>query len=86
MELPRCDPHLEDRPCLRAGLRMSSNRAAVRLWAERKASAAALRANSPELSEALQRMALEAAEVMVRDGVPPRPVKAPAGRFVDRAS
>jgi hypothetical protein len=60
--------------------------ASVRLWAERKASAAALRAGSPELAQALQRVALEATELLVRDGVPPRPVKPPAGRFLDRAT
>jgi hypothetical protein len=60
--------------------------ASVRLWAERKVSAAALRANSPELRDALNGIALVAAELLVRDGTPPRPVKPPAGRFLDRAT
>lgn len=69
-----------------AQVAVSGNRAAVRLWAERTASAAALRAGAPELTQALQSVALDTAEILVRNGVPPRPVKAPAGRFVDRAS
>jgi hypothetical protein len=60
--------------------------ASVRLWAERKASAAALRANSAALKDALNGVALVAAELLVREGTPPRPVKPPAGRFLDRAT
>jgi hypothetical protein len=58
----------------------------VRLWAERKASAAALRANASELAQGLARVALESTELLVREGVPPRPVKPSAGSFVDRAT
>lgn len=65
---------------------VTGNRTSVRLWAERAASATALRAATTELQHALHQANLESIEVLVRDGEPPRPVKPPAGRFVDRAS
>jgi hypothetical protein len=62
-------------------------RAAVTLWAERGEAAAKLRENSSLLSDALKGAELEAGDVLVRDGSPPRPRQAtPAGRFLDRAS
>jgi hypothetical protein len=69
-----------------AQIAVAGNRASVRLWAERGASAAALRAGTTVLKQALHEAHLESTEVLVRDGVPPRPVKPPAGRFLDRAS
>jgi hypothetical protein len=69
-----------------AQVSLSGHRAAVRLWAERSPTATALRESVGELSDALKQAALEPAEVVVRDGAPPRPLKPGAGRFVDRAS
>lgn len=69
-----------------AQVSLTGLRAAVRLWAERTATAAALRAHVGELGDALRLAALEPSEVLVRDGAPPRPLKPGAGRFVDRAS
>ena len=69
-----------------AQISLSGHRAAVRLWAERSPTATALRESVGELSDALKQAALEPAEVVVRDGAPPRPLKPGAGRFVDRAS
>ncbi len=69
-----------------AQVSLSGHRAAVRLWAERSPTATALRESIGELSDALKQAALDPAEVVVRDGAPPRPLKPGAGRFVDRAS
>lgn len=69
-----------------AQVAVTGHHTSVRLWAERKAAATALREGSAELRQALAQASLEAAEVLVRDGVPPRPVKPPTGRFLDRAT
>lgn len=69
-----------------AQVAVAGNHTSVRLWAERTASATALRAATAELKQALHQANLESTEVLVRVGEPPRPVKPPAGRFVDRAS
>lgn len=69
-----------------AQVSLTGHRAAVRLWAERKAAASVLRDSVGELTDALRQASLEPSEVLVRDGAPPRPLKPGAGRFVDRAS
>jgi flagellar hook-length control protein FliK len=70
-----------------AQVALTGARAAVTLWAERPGTAAQLRENAALLSSALRDAELDPGDVMVRDGMPPRPqVQAPAGRFVDRAS
>jgi len=77
---------LEPMGPVHAQIAVSGQRTSVRLWAERRATAAALRAGSSELTRALHQAALETGEVLVRDGAPPKPVKASAGRFLDRAT
>ena len=69
-----------------AQVALTGHRAAVRLWAERPRTAIALRGNLSELNAGFKLVGLETAEVVVRDGAPPRPLKPGAGRFVDRAS
>ena len=71
---------------IHAQVALTGHRAAVRLWAERPPTANALRGSFSELNAAFKLAALEPSEIVVRDGVPPRPLKPGAGRFVDRAS
>ena len=58
---------------------------AVRMWAERPATAAQLRAGAAQLSQALSRAELNPGEIVIRDGAPPHAVPAKAGHFLDRA-
>ena len=71
---------------IHAQIALTGKRAAVNIWAERSDTAAVLRSGVAELSVALQAAALDAGDVVVRDGAPPRPLKVSPGRFVDRAS
>lgn len=64
---------------------LSGDRASVRMWAERPATAAQLRADAPQLTHALREAALEPGDIVIGDGAPPRPAQPPAGHFVDRA-
>ncbi|MBR1124098.1 flagellar hook-length control protein FliK [Bradyrhizobium lablabi] len=57
----------------------------VRMWAERPATAAQLRAGAAELSQALSRAELTPGDIVIRDGAPPQAQPAPAGHFLDRA-
>ena len=57
----------------------------VRMWAERPATAAQLRAGAATLSQALSRVELQPGDIVIRDGAPPQPVPARAGHFLDRA-
>jgi hypothetical protein len=57
----------------------------VRMWAERPATAAQLRAGAAELSQALSRADLQPGEIVIRDGAPPQAAPAKAGHFLDRA-
>ncbi|QDL97886.1 flagellar hook-length control protein FliK [Rhodopseudomonas palustris] len=57
----------------------------VRLWAERPATTAQLRAGAAELGRALARADLVPGDIVVRDGAPPAPRPAAAGHFLDRA-
>jgi hypothetical protein len=60
-------------------------RTSVRMWAERPATAAQLRAGAAQLTQALSKAELTPGDIVVRDGVPPQPVPARAGHFLDRA-
>jgi len=64
---------------------LSGDRTSVRLWAERPATAAQLRAGAAQLSQALGKAELQPGEIVIRDGVPPAQSPARAGHFVDRA-
>jgi hypothetical protein len=64
---------------------LTGERTSVRMWAERPATAAQLRAGVSQLSQALSRAELQPGDIVVRDGAPVQPVSAPAGHFLDRA-
>jgi hypothetical protein len=57
----------------------------VRMWAERPATAAQLRAGAAQLGQALARAELVPGDIVIRDGTPPQSRPAPAGHFLDRA-
>jgi hypothetical protein len=63
----------------------AGDRTSVRMWAERPATAAQLRAGAPELSQALSRADLVPGDIVIRDGTPPQTAPAKAGHFLDRA-
>jgi hypothetical protein len=60
-------------------------RTSVRMWAERPATAAQLRAGAGELSQALSRAELVPGDIVIRDGAPQQTAPARAGHFLDRA-
>ena len=64
---------------------LNGERTSVRMWAERPATAAQLRAGVSQLSQALSRAELKPGDIVVRDGAPVQPAPAPAGHFLDRA-
>jgi hypothetical protein len=64
---------------------LTGDRTSVRMWAERPATAAQLRAGALQLSQALSRAELKPGDIVIRDGTPPQPAPAPAGHFLDRA-
>ena len=64
---------------------LSGERTSVRMWAERPATVAQLRAGATELSQALARAELTPGEIEIRDGAPPQVTPARAGHFLDRA-
>jgi hypothetical protein len=64
---------------------LTGDRTSVRMWAERPATAAQLRAGVPQLTQALSRAELKPGDIVVRDGAPVQPATAPAGHFLDRA-
>jgi Flagellar hook-length control protein FliK len=64
---------------------LSGDTTSVRIWAERPATAAQLRAGAAQLSQALSKAELQPGDIVIRDGAPPQPVPAPAGHFLDRA-
>jgi hypothetical protein len=64
---------------------LSGDKTSVRMWAERPATAAQLRAGAGQLSQALSKAELQPGDIVIRDGTPPQPVPAPAGHFLDRA-
>ena len=61
------------------------DKTSVRMWAERPATAAQLRAGAAQLSQALSRAELQPGDIVIRDGAPPLAPPARAGRFLDRA-
>ena len=64
---------------------LTGEQTSVRMWAERSATAAQLRAGAFQLSQALSRAELQPGDILIRDGAPPQPRPAPAGHFLDRA-
>jgi hypothetical protein len=65
---------------------LNGDKTFVRMWAERPATAQQLRAGASELSQALSKADLRPGDIVVRDGTPPQPAPARAGRFLDRAT
>jgi hypothetical protein len=65
---------------------LAGERTSVRMWAERPATAAQLRAGANELGQALTKAELQPGDIVIRDGAPPQPAQPPAGHFLDRAS
>jgi len=68
-----------------AQVTLSGERTSVRMWAERPATAAQLRAGAAQLSQALSKAELGASDIVIRDGAPVQTASAPAGHFLDRA-
>jgi hypothetical protein len=64
---------------------LSGDRTSVRMWAERPATAAQLRAGAAQLSQALSKAELQPGDIVIRDGAPPQSAPARAGHFLDRA-
>ena len=64
---------------------LSGDRTSVRMWAERPATAAQLRAGAGELSQALSRAELKPGDIVIREGTPPQAAPPQAGHFLDRA-
>jgi len=64
---------------------LTGDTTSVRMWAERPATAAQLRAGAAQLSQALSQAELRPGEIVIRDGAPPQPPPARAGHFLDRA-
>jgi hypothetical protein len=64
---------------------LSGERTSVRMWAERPATVAQLRAGATQLSQALIKAELQPGDIVIRDGAPPQSAPAPAGHFLDRA-
>jgi hypothetical protein len=63
----------------------SSERTSVRMWAERPATVAQMRASAAELGQALSRAELQPGDILVREGTPPQAASAKAGHFLNRA-
>ena len=62
------------------------DKTSVRMWAERPATAAQLRAGVAQLGQALSQAELTPGDIVIRDGTPPQPPQpARAGHFLDRA-
>jgi hypothetical protein len=64
---------------------LSGERTSVRIWAERPATTAQLRAGAAQLSQALSKAELQPGDIVIRDGTPPQSAPARAGHFLDRA-
>jgi Flagellar hook-length control protein FliK len=62
------------------------DRTSVRMWAERPQTASLLRAGANDLSQALSQAELAPGDIVIREGTPPQPQPAKAGRFLDRAT
>ncbi|MEA2899587.1 MAG: hypothetical protein QOJ84_5202 [Bradyrhizobium sp.] len=70
---------------IHALISLTDDKTAVRMWAERPATATQLRAGASQLSQALSRAELQPGDIVIRDGAPLQPKPAPAGHFLDRA-
>jgi hypothetical protein len=68
-----------------AQVSLSGDRTSVRMWAERPATAAQLRAGAAQLSQALSKAELRPGDIVIRDGTPPQTAPARTGHFLDRA-
>jgi Flagellar hook-length control protein FliK len=64
---------------------LNGDRTSVRMWAERPATAAQLRAGAAQLSQALSKAELQPGDIVIRDGTPAPSAPARAGHFLDRA-
>jgi hypothetical protein len=64
---------------------LTGEKTSVRMWAERPATAAQLRAGASQLSQALSKAELQPGDIVIRDGAPPQPAPLRAGHFLDRA-
>jgi hypothetical protein len=64
---------------------LTGERTSVRMWAERPATAAQLRAGVAQLTQALSKAELQPGDIVIRDGAPPQPSPVRAGHFLDRA-
>jgi hypothetical protein len=64
---------------------LSGERTSVRIWAERPATTAQLRAGAAQLSQALSKAELQPGDIVIRDGTPPHNAPPRAGQFLDRA-
>ena len=64
----------------------SGDTTSVKMWAERPATAAQLRANATQLGASLDRADLKAGDIIVADGTPTRAQAPSAGHFLNRAS
>lgn len=67
-----------------AQVSLVGERASVRMWADRDATAAQLRAEAPRLSQALRDAELTPGDIVIGSGAPPAQ-SAPRGHFLDRA-
>jgi Flagellar hook-length control protein FliK len=65
---------------------LNGDRTSVKMWAERPATAAQLRAGISQLTQALSRAELKPGDIVIRDGAPQQSAPASAGHFLDRAS
>jgi hypothetical protein len=63
----------------------TGERTSVRMWAERPATAAQLRAGIADLGQALNRAELSPGDIVVQLGTPPAAAPPKAGHFLDRA-
>jgi hypothetical protein len=70
---------------IHAQVSLVGEKTSVRMWAERPATAAQLRAGAAQLSQALARAELNPGDIVIRDGAPPQAAPARAGHFLDRA-
>jgi hypothetical protein len=70
---------------IHALISLTGDRTSVRMWAERPATAAQLKAGAFELSQALSKAELKPGDIIIRQGTPPLAVPAKAGHFLDRA-
>jgi len=76
--------NLEPAGPVHAQVSLAGERTSVRMWAERSTTAARLRAEAPQLSQALREAELTPGDIVIGNGAPPAQT-APSGHFLDRA-